>query len=108
MRYKRVIGGRLLGRDPGAQLIEARLACDILNRMAELGMPASRAVRTRIDAFDAALWRELDSCTNAPPTCSNAELPDAACRSARNLNQLLCTVIRSCPGARRSDEYSPE
>ena len=71
-------------------------------------MRASRAVRTRIDAFDAALWRELDSCTNAPPTCSNAELPDAGCRSARTLNQLSCTVLRSCPGARRSDEYSPE
>ena len=44
MRYKRILGDRLHARDADAQAVEARLACNILNRMAELGMPASYAV----------------------------------------------------------------
>jgi hypothetical protein len=45
MRYKRILGDRLRARDADAQDVEARLACNILNRMTELGMPASYAVR---------------------------------------------------------------
>jgi hypothetical protein len=45
MRYKRILGDRLHSRDADAQVVEARLACSILNRMVELGMPASYAVR---------------------------------------------------------------
>jgi hypothetical protein len=45
MRYKTILGDRLHARDADAQAVEARLACNILNRMAELGMPASYAVR---------------------------------------------------------------
>ena len=44
-RYKRILGDRLHARDADAQAVEALLACNILNRMAELGMPASYAVR---------------------------------------------------------------
>ncbi|MFT4516398.1 MAG: hypothetical protein ACI89X_002950 [Planctomycetota bacterium] len=44
-RYKRILGDRLHGRDADAQVVEARLACNILHRMTELGMPASYAVR---------------------------------------------------------------
>ena len=45
MRYKLMLGDRLRARDADAQVVEARLACNILNRMTELGMPASCAVR---------------------------------------------------------------
>jgi hypothetical protein len=45
MRYKKIVGDRLHARDADAQAVEAQLACSILNRMAELGMPASYAVR---------------------------------------------------------------
>ncbi|MFT6080373.1 MAG: hypothetical protein ACJAYX_003918 [Planctomycetota bacterium] len=45
MRYKRMLGDRLHARDADGQSVEARLACNILNRMTELGMPASYAVR---------------------------------------------------------------
>jgi hypothetical protein len=45
MRYKKILGDRLRARDADAQVVEARLACSILNRMVELGMPASYAVR---------------------------------------------------------------
>jgi len=44
-RDKRILGDRLHARDADAQLVEARLARNILNRMTELGMPASYAVR---------------------------------------------------------------
>jgi hypothetical protein len=44
-RYKRILGDRLHARDADAQADEARLACNILNRMTELGMPASYTVR---------------------------------------------------------------
>jgi hypothetical protein len=44
MRYKRPLGDRLHARVGDAQVVEARLACNILNRMAELGMPVSCAV----------------------------------------------------------------
>ena len=44
-RYKRILGDRLHARDADAQAVEARLACNILNRMTELGMPASYTVR---------------------------------------------------------------
>ncbi|MFT4513336.1 MAG: alkylhydroperoxidase family enzyme [Planctomycetota bacterium] len=44
-RYKRNLGDRLRARDADAQVVEARLACNIFNRMAELGMSASFAVR---------------------------------------------------------------
>ncbi|MFT4840531.1 MAG: hypothetical protein ACJAYX_003121 [Planctomycetota bacterium] len=45
MRYKGILGDRLHTRDGDAQVVEARIACNILNRMTELGMPASYAVR---------------------------------------------------------------
>ncbi len=44
-RYKRFFGGRLRARHPGNQQTEARLACNILNRMLELGAPKSRAIQ---------------------------------------------------------------
>jgi hypothetical protein len=43
-RYKTILGGRLRARDPAAQVVEACVACDILNRMTELGTPESFAV----------------------------------------------------------------
>ncbi|MFT4840905.1 MAG: hypothetical protein ACI8UD_001959 [Planctomycetota bacterium] len=39
------LGDRLHARDADGQSVEARLAGNILNRMTELGMPASYAVR---------------------------------------------------------------
>ena len=45
MRYRKILGDRLHARDADGQSVEARLACSILNRMTELGMPASFAVR---------------------------------------------------------------
>ena len=45
MRYRKILGDRLQARDTDGQSVEARLACNILNRMTELGMPASYAVR---------------------------------------------------------------
>ena len=43
-RYKTILGGRFRARGPAAQVVEARVACDILNRMTELGRPESFAV----------------------------------------------------------------
>ncbi len=45
-RYKRFFGGRLQARHPSNQQTEARLACNILNRMLELGAPKSQAIRS--------------------------------------------------------------
>jgi hypothetical protein len=43
-RFKRLFGGRLRGRDDLAQKNEIRVGCNILNRMAECGMPNSERV----------------------------------------------------------------
>ena len=43
-RYKSIIGDRLRARHSKAQGAEALIACNILNRMTELGRPASFAV----------------------------------------------------------------
>ena len=43
-RYKRLIGGRLHACEPSAQEVEARLACNALNRMLELGAAKSVAI----------------------------------------------------------------
>ena len=43
-RYKSIIGGRLRARHAMAQETEAAIACNILNRMTELGRPASFAI----------------------------------------------------------------
>lgn len=43
-RFKAILGDRLRARDADAQSVEARLACNILNRTTELGMSASYAV----------------------------------------------------------------
>ncbi len=43
-RYKSIIGDRLRARHSKAQEAEALLACNILNRMTELGRPASYAI----------------------------------------------------------------
>ena len=40
-RYKSIIGNGLRARSPAGQGSEAVLACNILNRMTELGRPAS-------------------------------------------------------------------
>ena len=44
-RYKSIIGDRLRARQARAQKAEALIACNILNRMFELGRPASVAIR---------------------------------------------------------------
>ncbi len=43
-RYKTIVGPRLRARHPGSQRAQAVIACNILNRMARLGMPESFAV----------------------------------------------------------------
>jgi len=43
-RYKSIIGGRLRARHPESQRREAMIACNILNRMTELGRPESFAI----------------------------------------------------------------
>ena len=43
-RYKTILGGRLHARSRDGQVVEARLACNILNRMTELARPASYAI----------------------------------------------------------------
>jgi hypothetical protein len=45
-RYKTIIGPGLRSRHPEAQEAEAVIACNILNRMTDLGMPGSLAIRT--------------------------------------------------------------
>ncbi len=44
-RYKKRFGGRLTARNEEAQRNEVLTACNILNRMTELGMPNSIALR---------------------------------------------------------------
>ncbi len=43
-RYKSIIGDRLRARHPKSQEAEAVIACNILNRMAEIGRPESFAI----------------------------------------------------------------
>ncbi len=43
-RYKTIFGDRMRSRDADAQVVEARLACNILNQMTELGRPESYAI----------------------------------------------------------------
>ena len=43
-RYKSIIGDRLRARHPKSQEAEAVIACNILNRMAAIGMPESFAI----------------------------------------------------------------
>ncbi len=43
-RYKSIVGDRLRARHPKAQEAEATIACNVLNRMAGLGVPASFAI----------------------------------------------------------------
>ena len=43
-RYKSIIGDRLRARHPMAQDTEAAIACNILNRMTELGRPSSFSI----------------------------------------------------------------
>jgi hypothetical protein len=44
-RYKTIIGRRLHARTPPNQWTEAKIGCNVLNRMTRLGMPASVRVR---------------------------------------------------------------
>jgi hypothetical protein len=46
-RYKLIIGDRLRARHPKSQQAEAIIACNILNRMTELGRPESFAIGDR-------------------------------------------------------------
>ncbi len=43
-RYKSIIGDALRARTPGGRTVEALLACNMLNRMTEMGRPASYAI----------------------------------------------------------------
>ena len=43
-RYKSIIGDRLRARHPESQKAEAVIACNILNRMMEIGRPESFAI----------------------------------------------------------------
>ena len=44
-RYKSILRDRLRARHPKAREAEALIACNILNRMFELGRPTSEAIR---------------------------------------------------------------
>jgi hypothetical protein len=44
-RYKTLIGPTLRARTLAAQQTEARVACSVINRMTQLGMPMSQRVR---------------------------------------------------------------
>ncbi|MFT5478703.1 MAG: hypothetical protein ACI8Y8_004071 [Planctomycetota bacterium] len=44
-RFKSILGGRLRARHPEAQEPEAVAACNILNRMLELGRPTSVPIK---------------------------------------------------------------
>ncbi len=43
-RYKTILGDRLRSRGADAQAVDARLACNILNQMTDLGRPESYAI----------------------------------------------------------------
>ncbi len=43
-RYKTILGSSLRARNSNAQQAEARIACNVLNRMTQLGRPASVAI----------------------------------------------------------------
>ncbi len=43
-RYKTIIGNALRARSQGGRCVEARLACNALNRMNALGKPESSAI----------------------------------------------------------------
>ncbi len=43
-RYKRTLGNSLRARGYESQKREARIGCNVLNRMAELGKPESQAI----------------------------------------------------------------
>ena len=43
-RYKSIIGNGLRARTPGGRQTEALLACNVLNRMTELGRPLSYSI----------------------------------------------------------------
>ena len=43
-RYKSIIGDRLRARHPKSQEAEALIACNMLNRMTEIGRPRSFAI----------------------------------------------------------------
>jgi hypothetical protein len=45
LRYKTVIGRRLRARILTNQRTEAKIGCNVLNRMTRLGMPASVRIR---------------------------------------------------------------
>ena len=45
-RYKMIIGPGLRSRHPETQEVEAVIACNILNRMTDFGMPESLAIGT--------------------------------------------------------------
>ena len=79
-RYKRRFGGRLSARNEEAQRTEVLTACNILNKMSELGMPCAVALRGRGAHF--ALGRvEAPSCintsivSNTRPSDSNSISP---------------------------------
>jgi hypothetical protein len=44
-RYKTIIGRRLQARTLSTQRIEAKIGCNVLNRMTSFGMPASVRIR---------------------------------------------------------------
>jgi hypothetical protein len=44
-RYKTIVGRRLHARTLPNQQIEAKIGCNVLNRMTRLGMPASARIR---------------------------------------------------------------
>jgi len=48
-RYKSIVGDRLRARDRRAQAVEARLACNALNRMTAIGRPGVCAIETAVD-----------------------------------------------------------
>ncbi len=43
-RHKRTLGNSLLARGYESQKREARIGCNVMNRMAELGKPESQAI----------------------------------------------------------------
>ena len=99
-RYKSIIGDGLRARTPGGRQTETLLACNVLNRMTELGRPASLQQRSLRSAFIGSLRLNGSCCNNASrrPRVRRARPPRTESPGARQSPEPAAVDGTATPG----------
>jgi len=104
VRYKRTLGDSLRTRDYESQKREARIACNVLNRTAELGKPESQAIVGGVSSA-AKRSRARPQLIHAPTLCNMLDSKEGSTFNSNRISARVAHHPPRTPTRRRGATY---